>query len=206
MSIETQQPAPVIPAIKGVFAPDPGVRALLSKHVAPGSDVLDAGTGSGRNAIHAARLGHTVVGVDANPEYINQANAMKLLVPEKIDVAFTVAEIEAFQPEQEDFDAVLLTRVLQEIGSDDRGQRVVTKLQQLTAPAGSNIVTAYIGTDADRDTMSHLLIFAPDEVEAMYEDEGWEIAHRHQEIKKLGFFAGKPICKSFVELVAVKPE
>jgi SAM-dependent methyltransferase len=49
--------------------------ARLVDTMAPrGARILDAGCGPGRTASHLARLGHTVVGVDVDPELIAEAS------------------------------------------------------------------------------------------------------------------------------------
>ncbi|WP_285648469.1 class I SAM-dependent methyltransferase [Actinomycetospora sp. NBRC 106375] len=48
------------------------VQALLGERP---SDVLDAGCGTGRVAIHLARLGHRVVGADLDPSMLAEARA-----------------------------------------------------------------------------------------------------------------------------------
>ena len=66
----------VVPA--GVFVPTPTSdllgRAVMAE-VQPGMRVLDMGTGSGVNAILAARGGADVVGVDINPDAVAAAQA-----------------------------------------------------------------------------------------------------------------------------------
>ncbi|MFJ6151264.1 class I SAM-dependent methyltransferase [Micromonospora profundi] len=52
-----------------------GEARLVDTLVAPGSRILDAGSGSGRVGAALAERGHTVVGVDADPALVEAAQA-----------------------------------------------------------------------------------------------------------------------------------
>jgi 2-polyprenyl-3-methyl-5-hydroxy-6-metoxy-1,4-benzoquinol methylase len=83
-----------------------GEARLLDALVAPASRVLDAGCGSGRVGAELDRLGHRVVGVDADPVLIAGAQAdhpgPRWLVADLADLDL------AAQSEPEPFDAAVL--------------------------------------------------------------------------------------------------
>lgn len=60
------------------------IAALLKRHgLAEGASILDAPCGIGRHAIHLARMGYDVSGIDLSPLYIERANHFR----EKMDLA-----------------------------------------------------------------------------------------------------------------------
>jgi release factor glutamine methyltransferase len=95
----------VVPA--GVFAPTPMSdllgRAVIDE-VRAGERVLDMGTGSGVNAILAARAGAEVLGVDINPTAVEaaRANAER----NGVDAEFAVSDV--FSAVNGDFDLVVI--------------------------------------------------------------------------------------------------
>lgn len=91
----------------GVFAPTPMSdllgRAVMDE-VRPGDRVLDMGTGSGVNAILAARAGAEVVGVDLNPAAVEAARANA--ARNGVAARFTVSDV--FSGVEGDFDLVVI--------------------------------------------------------------------------------------------------
>jgi release factor glutamine methyltransferase len=91
----------------GVFAPTPTSdllgRAVMNE-ARPGERVLDMGTGSGVNAILAARAGAEVVGVDLNPAAVEaaRANAER----NGVTAVFMVSDV--FSSVDGDFDLVVI--------------------------------------------------------------------------------------------------
>ena len=56
-----------------LIAEEPVVREMIARY--PAGDALDAACGTGRHAAYLASAGHSVVGVDATPEMLEQARA-----------------------------------------------------------------------------------------------------------------------------------
>lgn len=72
---------------------------LLRGRVAPGSTVLDAGCGAGRNLVWFLRAGHRVLGLDPDPAAVAEVRALAAaLAPHAADpphAAFRVEPVEA---------------------------------------------------------------------------------------------------------------
>lgn len=98
-----------------------------------GKKVLDLGCGTGRYAIHLARSGATVTGVDFSDEMLAIArnNAAGL------DITFANAEVHAV-PLHDEFDLVLCSLVLSHV-ADLRP--VMQEMARLTRPGGRILIT-----------------------------------------------------------------
>jgi 2-polyprenyl-3-methyl-5-hydroxy-6-metoxy-1,4-benzoquinol methylase len=102
--------------------------------------ILNAGCGSGELSLILAAAGHTVVGIDPAPEYIEVArqNAVAAGVA---GCVFDVSSIEQFDTDRL-FDCVVATDVLEHIEDD---QRAIQKLADLVRPDGRVILTVPAG-------------------------------------------------------------
>lgn len=119
------------------------VVALLKKHGLPdGGSVLDAPCGIGRHAIHLARMGYRVSGMDLSPMYIERANHFreKLGLQERLELIVgdvrTVGE--AF--EGRTFDAAM--NMWQSLGywEDEDDVSVLRQFHELTTDKGLLVV------------------------------------------------------------------
>lgn len=190
-------------------APDAGVVALSEKYLPKNSRVLDAGTGSGRNALYLAQQGHIVRGVEKDPERLKEPKGwaetlVKTIGRDAVYLHFEEQDIENPVYASETFDAIFVTRVLQELPSIARGMRALKEMQRLTKPNGVNFVTAYIGNQKQRDMMAHLAILKPGDLAYAYEEQGWQIAYTNRVIRPIKWHNGKPILSSYDEIVAHK--
>jgi SAM-dependent methyltransferase len=91
--------------------------------------VLDAGCGLGGNAVHLARLGYRVTGVDASPAAIEQAVERAGDVP----VTFAVADATSLTGYEAAFDSVLDSALFHCL-NPDRRQRYAAALHRATRP------------------------------------------------------------------------
>jgi len=85
---------------------------LIEAFTALGSaplEILDIGCGQGRDALHLARLGHTVTGVDLAPHGIEDLN--HTAQQEALAITGVVADISTYTPPQQ-FDVLLFDRTL----------------------------------------------------------------------------------------------
>lgn len=101
---------------------------------------LNVGCGSGELSFQLAQRGHTVVGIDPVPDYIELA---KSRTPDDVRgrCFFQVSTIEAFVTDQE-FDLVVATDVLEHI-EDDRA--ALAKLVRHVRPGGKVLLTVPAG-------------------------------------------------------------
>lgn len=150
-----------------VFPPAPLTimgEAIL-RHVRPEDRVLDMGTGSGINAILAARVSHDVVGVDVNPLAVEAAaaNALRNGVAERT----TFLHGDLFEPVDGTFDVVLFDppfrwfrpRDLLEVAMADEGygtlRRFMGEVGARLRPGGR--VLLFFGTSGDMDYLLRLV-------------------------------------------------
>lgn len=148
----------VVPA--GVFAPTP-MSDLLGRavihEVRPGERVLDVGTGSGVNAILAARAGAEVLGVDINPAAVDAARANA----DRNGVAAVFAVSDMFSAVEGEFDLAVIDpafrwfapRDMTEVAIADDGYEGVGRffagIRERLRPGGR--VLLFFGTSGDQD-------------------------------------------------------
>jgi SAM-dependent methyltransferase len=86
---------------------------LLRGRIAPGSTVLDAGCGGGRNLVYFLREGFRVLGADANPDAIAAVRDLAAqLAPSTPSDAFRVEPVEAMSFADGVADVVISSAVL----------------------------------------------------------------------------------------------
>lgn len=187
-------------------APDPGVRELAEMYLSPASRILDLGTGNGRNALHLAQLGHNVSAVDIRPEYIAEARSYaQSLGRLALGVRFGVKDITAAAYPENSFDAVFVTRVLQETPDKHAALGVIRAAQSAAKRHGLNFITAYVADERQRAIKSHLVIFSPNELPARYCAVNWELVRHNQCMRPVREFNGRTLINSHDEFVAKKP-
>jgi len=96
-------------------------------------NVLDLGCGQGRDALFIARLGHHVLGVDTSRTGISQM--IEQGKTEKLDVSGTVADVVEYEP-TEDYDVVILDRILHMLKYDHQRVTVLEKASDATKTDG----------------------------------------------------------------------
>ncbi|MFC2077319.1 class I SAM-dependent methyltransferase [Candidatus Bipolaricaulota bacterium] len=90
-------------------APFPEIEAFFSECGKQEARILDLGCGQGRDALMAARHGHSVVGVDLSTTGI--AQMMEDARREDLDVRGVVANLTEYEIDG-DFDVIILDRIL----------------------------------------------------------------------------------------------
>ena len=98
-----------------------------------GLSVLDLGCGQGRDALAAARHGHSVYGIDTAASGIAQLRQQA--EAEALDLRCDVQDMETFSPDRQ-YDVVVLDRVLHMLPSEDRRRRMLKRTQRWVAPGG----------------------------------------------------------------------
>jgi SAM-dependent methyltransferase len=149
--------------------PQPAIVRLASAGAFTGA-VLDAGCGTGENALHVASLGLPVLGVDVAETAVAMARAKA--ADRGIDVDFAVAD--AFELERlgRRFDTVLDCGLFHSFDGDER-RRYVASLASVTGHGGTVYVLCF--SDDGPDTGPHPV--SQDELRAAFDaGNGWHVA------------------------------
>jgi len=110
---------------------------LLRGRIPPGSRVLDAGCGAGRNIRYLLDAGYDVSATDSNPDAIS--GAMRLaaeLNPSLPPTNFRREPVEAMSFEDESMDAVLSIAVLHFALSDEQFDAMLEAMWHVLKPGG----------------------------------------------------------------------
>jgi SAM-dependent methyltransferase len=156
------------PAPWDVGGPQPAIVRVASAGGFTGA-VLDAGCGTGENALHLAALGLSVMGVDVAPTAV--AIARGKAKDRGLEVEFAVAD--AFQLESlgRRFDTVLDCALFHTCNGDER-PRYVASLAAVTAPGATLHVLCF--SDDGPDTGPHPV--SRQELTAAFDPgTGWQV-------------------------------
>jgi SAM-dependent methyltransferase len=137
------------PAPWDIDAPQPAVVRLARDDAFHGR-VLDAGCGTGENAMLAASLGLPVLGVDVAETAI--AMARQKAAERRLDVAFETADALHLERLGRTFDTVLDCGLFHSFDSEER-PAYVTSLAAVTAPDSTLYVLCF--SDEGADTGPH---------------------------------------------------
>jgi SAM-dependent methyltransferase len=116
-----------------IGAPQPALVALEKAGKIRG-DVLDAGCGTGENALYLASRGHRVVGLDGAPSAIEKARAKAR--ERGVQVEFVVGDALALHALGRQFDAVVDSGLFHVFDDEDR-VAYVRSLRSAVRPGGS---------------------------------------------------------------------
>jgi tellurite methyltransferase len=163
-------------------APSTMARRIL-EFIQPTDDfhplLLDIGCGEGRDAVHFARLGFRVVGLDASERGLEKTRA--LADEFGVEVETLCADLKAWEPDRE-YDVIFSTGALQYLPAHVRGGRFA-QYKAATAPGGIHILSVFVhkpfippAPDANEDE----ILFWPGEMLEYYDD--WEIPHFAEDI------------------------
>jgi SAM-dependent methyltransferase len=159
------------PAPWDIGQPQPAIVRLASQGGFAGA-VLDAGCGTGENALHVARLGLRVVGVDVAETAMAIAREKAATVGSTIEVEFAVAD--AFQLERlgRSFNMVLDCGLFHTFDGDER-PRYAASLARVTERDGTLYVLCF--SDQGPDTGPHPI--TQEEMRAAFNpSNGWNVA------------------------------
>ena len=145
--------------------------------------LLDAGCGPGRHGAHLARLGHTVVGVDVDPQLIAAAREDH---PGATWLVADLAELDlAALGEPEPFDGVLVAGNVMDFVAEPYRAQVVMRLAEALRPGGFVL----LGGRATRG-------FTPQDLDATLPAAGLRLEQRFATWDLRPWTPGAPFCVS----------
>src|SRR5580658_6231897 len=110
---------------------------LLRGCIAPGSRVLDAGCGSGRNIVYLLRVGYEVFGADSDPQAIEDVRSLAAaLAPALPPSNFRMEAVEEMSFPRAFADVVLSSAVLHFARDDDHFQAMLRGTWRVLKPGG----------------------------------------------------------------------
>jgi SAM-dependent methyltransferase len=131
-------------------------------------DVLDAGCGSGENALHLASHGLSVLGIDVAETAI--AMAREKAARRGIEVEFAIADALHLERLQRTFESVLDCGLFHTFDRDERA-RYVASLASVMKPGAALYLACF--SDAGPDTGPHPV--SEDDLRAAFDpDHGWD--------------------------------
>ena len=158
----------------------------------PGFVILDAGCGSGRHLRALAKLpGMKIFGVDRNPNDVDEAvKALKEMTDARsVDYSVTCADITALPFENEYFDCVICSEVLEHIPEHEAA---VKELVRVLKPNGNLVVSVpryfsericwLISSQYSTDEGGHIRIYKKKKLQKMLAHQGmqcWKINYKH---------------------------
>lgn len=112
--------------------------AAIASYLEPGARVLDVGCANGYSSVHYAQRGVDLVGIDYVPEMIASANERRDALPAELRerVEFHVGDATALDFGDGEFDAVISTRVVINLGAWDAQRTALAELVRVLRPGG----------------------------------------------------------------------
>lgn len=157
----------------------------LAEMLDPFSRILDLGSCYGDNSIYLAEQGHTVFSVEKNLGYLRDGEKMKtsLYNEGRLNHFAVNGDIRQLMFRGQ-FDAVILTRVVQMIDREDV-RAVIDESMQYCRKGGLCLTVAYISTPEQQIYMPHRTFLQPGELVSMYESADWKIEHSEERLEPL---------------------
>src|SRR5687768_17221140 len=110
---------------------------LLKGRLKPGTRVLDAGCGSGRNLVYLLRSGYEVFAVDESEEAIRQVRQLaSTLAPQLSPDNFRTEPVEHLSFPGAAFDVIVSSAVLHFARSEEHWQAMVHEMWRVLKPGG----------------------------------------------------------------------
>jgi SAM-dependent methyltransferase len=158
------------PAPWDIGEPQPAIVRLASEGAFAG-DVLDAGCGSGENALLVASLGLSVLGVDVAETAIAMARAKA--AERGIEARFEVADAFQFESLERTFETVLDCGLFHTFDRDER-PKYVASLASVIRPGGTLYVLCF--SDQGPDAGPHPV--REDDLRAAFAaSDGWNVVN-----------------------------
>src|SRR5690606_24494688 len=153
---------------------DVGPQPAIVRKAAAGAfsgAVLDAGCGTGDNALYLASLGLRILGLDVAPTAI--ARARRKAAKRGLDAEFEVADALALESLGRSFDTVLDCALFHTFEEVDERRQYVAGLTAVTPPGATLYLLCF--SDVDPDSVPHPV--SVDELHAAFNPAtGWTIA------------------------------
>jgi SAM-dependent methyltransferase len=157
------------PAPWDIGQPQPAIARLAGEGAFTGA-VLDAGCGTGENALHIAARGQHVLGVDVAETAVSIAR--KKAADRRLDAEFIVADALRLDELGRRFDTALDCGLFHTFDRDER-QDYVASLASVTRPGGHLYVLCF--SDVGPSTGPHPV--SEDELREAFDRDGWNVAY-----------------------------
>lgn len=154
----------------------------------PASSALDVGCGNGRNANYLTQMGWQVTAIDTIPVELPPS------------IHFEQSSLLAFTPNQ-NYDVVLCLMVLHFLPDKDAVAANIRKLQSLTAPSGTLVISVFTERNPPG---ARPYLFARDELLSYF--EGWKVVREDYELAPPIYEDGKMTTYHVQRLVVRKPK
>ena len=155
------------PAPWDIDQPQPAVVRLAAEGRFSGS-VLDAGCGSGENALHLASLGSPVLGFDVAETALSSAREKAL--DRGLGAEFVTADALDLRPLGRRFDTVLDSGLFHTFDTDE-ASRYAASLSDVTEPAGTLFVLCFGDEGADHGPHP----ISRDALRTAFDTRGWTV-------------------------------
>ena len=147
---------------------------FLRGRIAPGSRILDAGCGSGRNLVYPLREGHDVYAVDKDPRAVEAVRRLAAtLAPALPTENFRAEPIEAMSFSSAFADFVISSAVLHFARDDDHFRAMLRETWRVLKPGGLLFcrLASSIGMEHQVKPLGHRRFLLPDGSERYLVDE-----------------------------------
>jgi 2-polyprenyl-3-methyl-5-hydroxy-6-metoxy-1,4-benzoquinol methylase len=159
----------------------PSARLMAEVVGATPGTVLDAGCGTGADAVWLARQGWDVTAVDVSPTAVQQARTLAAQQPDAAAIRWLVADLSVWQPPRQ-YDLV----VSQYVHPDMPFGAFVARLAQAVAPGGTLLI---VGHDhADSHSATHApqpASIGPEAVFQVLDSNQWDVAKAETDTRQV---------------------
>ncbi len=153
---------------------------LLRGRLAPGSRVLDAGCGGGRNIVYLLRSGYEVFGTDIDPAEVDAVRRLAAtLAPQLPATNFRVESVEAMSFADGAADMVICNTVLHFARNDDQFRSMLDETWRVLGPGGIYFarLASNIGMEQRMRPLGDRRFHLPDGSQRFLVDEAFLLDH-----------------------------
>lgn len=152
-------PVDVIRHLRGVLQPNAPRR------------ILDAGSGTGRNARFLAGLGHFVVSLDRSLGELRSSSVHPAVFGDVRQLPFGTI-----------FDIAIMNEVTHMLPNKTVANDALTELRRVTYQGGLNVVSGYLAVAGRANAKNTAHMFGQNELRRIYEGAGWHVLHYAEQI------------------------